>query len=634
MRPHAPIDRTRSIRRGYVDPARTLLVATTALLLAACFAALGGSSATGATASVVVGATVPSATNLSTGGCTNGSAALEFGLVMPGSSTTTSAACTVTFGSSNDTGRLTLYQQDHYGDAMHLPARGPLDAGWGTAGITIEPSGPGVDDVRNMAVADDGSVYVVAFTDDAGAWPVRLQRFLPDGNLDPGFGTGGVVVTPMTGDPANRYEIGIAIQDDGKVVVAGYRQGAVNIDFAAARYMPTTGAVDTSFGAAGVATIPVGSSTDWAEDVVVDSAGRIILIGAALTGGGVWDFAAVRLHPDGSLDTNFGTNGATTIDSPSGPGNWDFAFDGAIDSAGRILLIGSASGATDVAAVLRLTPNGAVDTSYGVNGWDIEVLGGQFDLPKEGVIDSAGRLVVTGKSWNGTNYDSFAYRLTDSGGLDTTWGAAGWFVHAAGVRSTLSGITVLGDDSVVMGGSQHVAGVPQRMLVKLLPDGTLDPAFGSGGIDLRAIGAGASGIDAVASWRDGSLVAAGYALTGANEDMALTMHEGVPVNDYDSGTEDWTAGGTGMFGACLESVSSANVGAGWSAAGAGACTASDAAPWRPVADDGAAPTALVAIATPSQTTTATATMRWGFRPATNQTAGRYLAPLVFDVVAP
>jgi uncharacterized delta-60 repeat protein len=82
-----------------------------------------------------------------------------------------------------------------------------------------------------------------------------LVRYTTNGALDLTFGTGGKVTTPVgSGNMANS----VAIQTDGKLVVAGYSYNGTNYDFALVRYT-TNGALDLTFGTGGIVTTPIGS---------------------------------------------------------------------------------------------------------------------------------------------------------------------------------------------------------------------------------------------------------------------------------------------------------------------------------------------------------------------------------------
>ena len=148
------------------------------------------------------------------------------------------------------------------------------------------------------------------------------------GSLDAGFGTGGKVLTAVGSgsDDANA----VALQSDGKIVVAGYSFNGANNDFALVRYN-TDGSLDTSFDGDGKVITAIGTTSDAATAVAIQSDGKIV---AAGVGGNT--FALVRYNTDGSLDMSFGTGGKVTTAIGSG----DIAHAVAIQSDGKIVAAG------------------------------------------------------------------------------------------------------------------------------------------------------------------------------------------------------------------------------------------------------------------------------------------------------
>src|SRR5436190_3170372 len=128
------------------------------------------------------------------------------------------------------------------------------------------------------------------------------------GDLDPTFGTGGVVTTDFggRGDAA----LAVAVQPDGKLVAVGNSSasGVFNVDFALARYT-SNGAPDPVFGSGGVVLSDFGSTIDAASDVIVQPDGKLVVDGTSSR-----DFAVARYNSDGSLDPSFGSGGLVTTD--------------------------------------------------------------------------------------------------------------------------------------------------------------------------------------------------------------------------------------------------------------------------------------------------------------------------------
>jgi len=137
--------------------------------------------------------------------------------------------------------------------------------------------------------------------------PVALAQATP-GDLDPTFGTGGVVTTPVGAGSDVGYAI--ALQPDGRIVVAGHASNGVTNDFAVLRY-DAGGVLDPTFGTGGVATTSLGTTfAFYGADVAIQPDGRIVGAGYALGAGpNDIDFLVVRWL-DGTPDPGFGIGGS------------------------------------------------------------------------------------------------------------------------------------------------------------------------------------------------------------------------------------------------------------------------------------------------------------------------------------
>ena len=151
------------------------------------------------------------------------------------------------------------------------------------AGVVVDPAG-------RLVVAGSGS-------DGFGSGiELLVSRLTLDGHDDPSF-------APAWPDPFadDTSAAGAAVDPVGRVVVAGTTRVNVspaNTHFALARYLPT-GALDPTFGAGGAVVTPVGPNNDAAAGVAIDGAGRIVAAGHTSTGAGGAnrDFALARYLP-------------------------------------------------------------------------------------------------------------------------------------------------------------------------------------------------------------------------------------------------------------------------------------------------------------------------------------------------
>jgi len=229
---------------------------------------------------------------------------------------------------------------------VRLRADGSLDPTFGSGGIVDTPIGdPSVrDEASAVTLLGDGRILVAgtADYDYRAQTDFALVRYLPSGELDPSFGSGGIVVTPSAGDDVAG---GMALTPSGAIIVAGYGGGGA---FRLVRYL-RSGALDPGFGRAGIVTTQIGTLYADARAVWVQADGRVIAGGTTRDRPpAVWDeMAVVRYNADGSPDTSFGQGGRQTFDLLAGHDlGWALVVQpGAVTgrSTDRLVLAGRAS---------------------------------------------------------------------------------------------------------------------------------------------------------------------------------------------------------------------------------------------------------------------------------------------------
>jgi uncharacterized delta-60 repeat protein len=255
---------------------------------------------------------------------------------------------------------------------------GSLDGTFGAGGrvlTTFEPNS--IDGGGALTIQPDGKILVGGRTRSGPTTEFGLVRYLPSGVLDPSFDGDGRVVTAMS--PQNDQIFDLVVQPDGKIVAVGGVLGSPTWQLAVARY-DGNGALDPSFDADGMVTVP---SFPLGEHVVLQRDGRLLVAGI----GGV-----ARLNAAGTVDSGFGEGGRARIE------NLD-PRSVALQPDGRILAIGSFfAGPTSADfAVTRLLPNGRLDGTYGRGGSVVtDFRSGSEDQALDGVLLPDGKLVVTG----------------------------------------------------------------------------------------------------------------------------------------------------------------------------------------------------------------------------------------------
>jgi uncharacterized delta-60 repeat protein len=409
------------------------------------------------------------------------------------------------------------------------PHFGTPDPTFGTKG-TVTTAFPGRQvGASDLALLADQSMVAVGGALGNDSPDFAIARYRRDGALDPTFGTGGLVTTPWPAAQGASGAQGVAVGSGNRIVVigtAGLGQGQ-DIGVAVARYLPS-GAPDTTFGNGGKvisAVSPVGDGGGNA--VAIQPDGKIVVVGGANDQAGEADFLAVRYLPDGNPDTSFGNNGVVLIPIPGGDssaGAVALQANGAIVIAGTA--IGPGSGGQEF-GIARLTRTGALDTTFGSGG----VVLAQFQpgQTKGGAQSVAvardGRIMVAGLGQTPDGRGAFGLmRLAADGSLDPTFGTGGKVLTEFDGESIATRVVSLGSGGLVAVGS---AGLPSRIaLAGYRSDGSLDPAFGTHGRTVTAIGPASAGTSAVVQSSGNVVVGTSAAADFSTGGFALARYLG------------------------------------------------------------------------------------------------------------
>jgi uncharacterized delta-60 repeat protein len=358
-------------------------------------------------------------------------------------------------------------------------APGALDTGFGAGGI-VTTSIDYSDGATALAVPPDGNI-IAAGTDSSNgsATLFALIRYTPDGTLDPSFGSSGIVTTPI-GDYAEARAV--AIQPDGKIVVAGSSRapGDLAYHFAVVRYN-ADGSLDPSFGAGGIVTTAI-NVEDIAYALALQPDGKIVVAGSSYNGS-QQVFAVVRYEHDGSPDAGFGSGGSVTTDIAL----WDQAYALALQPDGGIVAAGATDVVNDSRfALVRYTASGDLDTSFGTDGIVITPIAGADEVSAL-ALQPDGKIVAAGQSSDSTAISIAVARYNPDGTLDPDFGSGGVVTTLIGASAWAFDVALQPDGKIVAAGAGGDTQV-EFVVVRYRPDGTLDRGFASGGIVMTEIG--------------------------------------------------------------------------------------------------------------------------------------------------
>lgn len=367
-----------------------------------------------------------------------------------------------------------------------------------------------------------------------------VARYNLDGTPDATFGTRGQFILPR-GQNTDDVFSAVAIQQDGKIIAAGthgiIHQGEEDPYTRLVR-LNADGTVDQAFDsnvAAGI--VSLGNSVLGLSGLVIQSDGKILVVAEISDAAGNPSAAVIRFDPDGTLDSRFGTGGLATASLARGeftarPTAMTEQPDGKI-LVGYYALPPGSSGFKF--GVLRLDADGSVDTSFGTGG-RVVISFTPYNEQIQGLcVAPDGKIIAVGfLDQDGPNQDAIA-RYNSDGSLDQTFGQGGKLTFGVASESTLSAVVAQADGSIVAAG-QSDAGMT---LVRLRPDGSFDPTFGSGGKSITQI-ANVSVAESVALLGDGRIVAAGFAANqsaGVDDQFAVARFTAAGKNDPTFGVQ-------------------------------------------------------------------------------------------------
>ncbi|MFZ1686473.1 MAG: delta-60 repeat domain-containing protein [Flavobacteriales bacterium] len=331
--------------------------------------------------------------------------------------------------------------------AQLIAQAGVLDTDFSTDGLFAWDLSATDDQITAVTVQPDGKVVGAGFLGDGNFATILVERLLTDGTPDPGFGTGGVVYTNAVDGMHYAYAIGV--QSTGNIVLAGLSYD-INFD------------------------------------------GNVVLL---------------RYLPDGTPDATFGVNGIISTDLGGGPG-FQSANAMRIMADDRIVIVGEES--ANGVACARFSADGAPDASFGNNG--VALTGAPFstglclDLYADGSVIAGGYQVVGTSDWILARFDA-------AGILDPGFGNGGIVSLSIGNGDTefLRGVSIMADGRIAACGSQSFLGLDDEPIIALFADdGTLDPGFGNGGIQVLPFLAPLYGQARAIATPEGKVLVAGY----------------------------------------------------------------------------------------------------------------------------
>ncbi|ANF52163.1 hypothetical protein A0O34_17290 [Chryseobacterium glaciei] len=418
--------------------------------------------------------------------------------------------------------------------ALGFSQDGFLDTTYGNSGFYVHNSG-----AYGKSIEIDANQKMVIGTYSTNS-SFKFYRFSSSNQLDTTFGISGSTSISLGGENAVLNDM--KIQPDGKIVAVGYWEDAGSAnrkDFIVIR-LNADGTLDTTFNSTGKLTVAFGSNEDIANAVAIQTDGKILVAGHSFTGS-YRDVAIARINTDGTLDNTFGTNGKITTDIA---GNHDAATCIAINNDGKFA-VGSytyGAGSSNIFAdfgIAKYNSNGSLDTSFSSDGKHVVVIAPSFnDKPVAIAFQSNGKILMGGSALLSTSSrDDFAVvRLNANGTLDTSFNSAGIFTTAIGSSDdTAYAMKLLSDGKILLAGTITSGSYSDIGLIRVTSNGYLDTTFGTNGKTQQGYG-NLSVIQDMDIMSDGKIMVCGSA--GTTNIFLARFNGSTPLS---LGTNDLTA---------------------------------------------------------------------------------------------
>jgi uncharacterized delta-60 repeat protein len=341
-------------------------------------------------------------------------------------------------------------------------AEGSLDPAFGVKGAAVTDFGIADDEAMALAVQPDGKILLAGFSDTSVLKDIAVARYLPDGKLDTTFHGAGF--TTFNVGSGNAMARAMAVQDDGKIVIAGTSDNGANeasSEIFLVR-LSDTGDPDPSFGTAGRLVLPLAGRTGIAYDLQLTADGDILVAGTA---GGSDSLQAMvaRVDQQGRLDGTFGNKGTVLIDR-----DYETAAHSLVVLSDNSILLAGYSKQEEVAglSLFRLNADGAVDGSFGAGG-EVRVAVQEGEaIVYDMVAQADGRVVVVGSFDNGRYREVLLGRFLANGQADASFGTAGLVRNDLGQDSVVYAVAVQPDGGILATGFSEMGNGKDVILLR------------------------------------------------------------------------------------------------------------------------------------------------------------------------
>jgi uncharacterized delta-60 repeat protein len=301
-----------------------------------------------------------------------------------------------------------------------------LDQTFGNAGIATHSYGNDTIKPKSVAIQQDGKIVVASTVVDAQNSDFMLSRYLLNGDIDSSFGIAGIVKTDFGNNDVDKT-MKLCIQTDGKILIGGCTKVGAQYNIALLRYS-SIGATDNTFGLNGKLSISIDTSNSYLQDFIVKDNGKIIAAG---------------------ISTN------TLYDDLL---SWHLVYN-QIPSY-----------------LIQLNSDGSFDSTFGNMGIISTNFVNKF-APKKIALQADNKIVLAGFSQNSNGTDHRIVRFDSVGNIDTSFGGVGYIILNISHSEYPRELIIQPDGKLILQGSSGNNGAYPLLSTRFFTNGTSDPSF-------------------------------------------------------------------------------------------------------------------------------------------------------------
>lgn len=420
-------------------------------------------------------------------------------------------------------------------------SNGTLDKGFNKDGRVRTDYDKGSDEITSIVLLPDGKLFAsgTVFNQKESSIDYAVALYRADGKLEHKFGHKGFVTGYFEGGDSRINAV--AVQPDGKIIVAGsaFVQKTLG-DFAIARFN-ANGTPDKTFGNDGMVTTDFLDNYDEALSIAIQPDGKIVVAGVAFnddTFGN--EIAVARYLPDGSLDKKFAAKGKTTFASKNADNT---ARKVALQADGKIVIAGYSwpfEGGTSDFLLLRYTTNGELDKSFSGDGVVRTDISGDEDFATALAVQPDGKLIAAGYSFGDVQAVFSLARYNTNGTLDKSFDGDGKLTTSFELDAYGPDIALLSNGKILLAGETYdvFSDASGYALARYNSNGSLDGSFdGDGKKTVEGLGFNPS-FSAMALQADGKIIVLGYTLNQSTGFTGIALTRLTTTGELDKTFDD------------------------------------------------------------------------------------------------